>query len=181
MMDNEKRPRRRSVRLAEYDYAQIGAYFITVCVQGPKCLLGNVIVDRAELNPLGAAVEACWRSIPDHFQHVELDECVVMPNHVHGIVAIVSESRGTSRRPAAEGYGAPIAGSLATIVRSFKSASTKRVNEHRGTPGARFWQRSFYEHVIRNDDDLANIREYIDSNPARWEMDQLHVGKPSKW
>ena len=153
-MDNEKKPRRRSVRLAEYDYAQIGAYFITVCVHGHKCLLGNVIVDRVELSPLGAAVEACWRSIPDHFQHVELDEFVVMPNHVHGIVAIVSESPGSSCRPAAEGYG---------------------------TPGDRFWQRSFYEHVVRNDDDLANIREYIDTNPARWEMDHLHPGKPSKW
>jgi len=94
-----------------------------------------------------------------------------MPDHLHGIVII--HNTGTARRaPTPERFGKPAAGSLPTIIRSFKSAATKRINAYRGTPGTQVWQRGFFEHVVRNREDLNRIREYILNNPARWELDR---------
>ena len=108
-----------------------------------------------------------------HFAHVELDVSVVMPNHIHGII-ILNESVGATHASPlrnARGIG-QVPGSLSAIVGSFKSASSRRINQLRGTPGTPVWQRGFYDHVIRNDEDLARIREYIATNPLRWSLDE---------
>ena len=96
-----------------------------------------------------------------------------MPNHVHGIVRIAedgrSRSRGTAcRAPTMERFSYPVRGSLPTIIRSFKSSATKRINEVRSTPGAPVWQRNYYERVVRNERELDAIRQYIVDNPAKW-------------
>ena len=124
------------------------------------------------INRIGQIVADEWWKTPVLRPNIELDEFVVMPNHFHGIVAIV-EGRGTARRaPTPERFGTPVSGSLPTIVRSFKSAVTSHVNTLRGIPGASPWQRNYHEHVIRNENDLHRIREYIQTNPLRWELDR---------
>ncbi|GAB4524986.1 MAG: hypothetical protein OHK0046_40260 [Anaerolineae bacterium] len=118
------------------------------------------------LSTLGCVIEECWEVIPDHFPHVNLDAFIIMPNHLHGIVLIED-----SAQPSVEAFARPAAGSLATIMRSFKSAATTKINRIRQTPGQGVWQRNYYEHVIRNQTDLDRIRTYIMAKLARWEED----------
>src|SRR3990172_2517269 len=123
--------RRRSIRLRAYDYRSPGAYFVTVCTHGRKCLL-----DGREIRE---AVAATWRQIPQHFPHARIDEFVVMPNHVHGIICITSDAhrRNVGAQHAAPLQRAPAVtpGSLGAILRAFKAATTNRINEMRKTPG----------------------------------------------
>jgi REP element-mobilizing transposase RayT len=124
------------------------------------------------LNDEGRMVQSIWGELPQHFPNIELDAFVAMPDHVHGIIWITNIGRGTAcRAPTVERFGHPVSHSLPTIIRSFKSTVTKRVNERRGTPSIPVWQRNYHEHIIRNDVKLNRIREYIMSNPAQWETD----------
>jgi len=167
--------RRRSIRLPEYDYTQPGAYFVTICTHRHACLFGDVVDSIVHLSAWGKIADQCWRDIPDHFDHVVLDEWVVMPNHIHGILLfhpIVGATHASP--PQTDVPRGPIPGSLGAVVGSFKSAVTKRVNEMRGTPGTPLWQRNYYEHVIRNERTLNAIRQYIADNPARWALDRYH-------
>jgi putative transposase len=164
--------RRRSIRLPDYDYTTPGAYFVTLCTQEKRCLFGDVVAGQMQLNKAGIIVMQCWREIPEHFPYVELDEFVVMPNHVHGILVFHENCRGIAcYAPTAAGFGKMVSGSLPTVIRSFKSAVTRGINKMRRTPSLPVWQRSFYEHVIRKKEDLAVIREYIANNALRWEFD----------
>lgn len=167
---------RRSLRLLGYDYTSAGAYFVTICTQRKECLFGEIADGVMRLNEAGRVAEQCWREIPTHFPHTELDEWVVMPNHVHGIIWI--NGRDTACRvPTMEQFGKPVSGSVSTIIRSFKSAVTKHINILHNTPGENIWQRNFYERIIRDEAELNGIREYIHSNPALWETDDLHVSR----
>jgi putative transposase len=166
---------RRSIRLTDYDYSQEGAYFVTICAHSHKCLFGKIVDGVMRLNRFGNVVNKCWLEIPHHFPNMEIDTFIIMPNHFHGIVAIVDNRRGTACRAPTkmiERFGKPTTCSLPTIVRSFKSAATKRINVVRGTPGARLWQSNYYEHVIRNETDLNDIRQYLLDNPVKWDMDE---------
>jgi REP element-mobilizing transposase RayT len=171
--------RRQSIRLRDYDYSSPGAYFVTVCSQGRRCVFDAPKTRRL----LGET----WRQIPDHFPNARTDEFVVMPNHVHGIISIL-EGDGQSarqvllrRRGVGAQHAAPLPGpgvrpfvqpgSLGAIVRSFKAAAARRINQARGTPGARVWQRSYYEHVVRDEKELQRAREYIALNPLKWQLD----------
>ncbi len=195
-----ERHHRRSIRLAGYDYTGQGAYFVTLCTHEREPLFGQVVAGEMVLNEWGAIVQQCWQAIPHHFLHTRLDEFVVMPNHVHGIIWIVDDvgvGASSSGVPGASGMGemvgathasplpgvgrtasdapcGPKRGSIGAIVGSFKSAVTKRINEARGTPGAPLWQRNYYEHIIRNDRALALIRRYIRENPQRWHLDRYN-------
>ncbi|MBM3596570.1 MAG: transposase [Alphaproteobacteria bacterium] len=176
-------PRRRSLRLDGYDYKQAGAYFVTICTHGREFLLGAAAGGDIVLTDSGRIVQACWDDIPQHFPHADVDAVVVMPNHVHGILVIgdVGARHGVPLRSSVrQGFAKPISGTLATIVRSFKSAATKRINELRRTPGAPVWQRNYYEHVIRNDAALVRIRDYIAANPAKWPEDRENPQAPCK-
>jgi putative transposase len=157
---------RRSTRLPEYDYASPGAYFVTVCAHARGCAFEEPEVRRA--------VEEVWGQIPGHFANVRLDEFIVMPNHVHGILWIVETSvvgaQHAAPLPASRAPRAK-AGSLGAIVRSFKAAACKRVNEIRATRGTPLWQRNYYERVIRDGDELGRSREYILHNPLGWDFD----------
>ncbi|MFA4901575.1 MAG: YraN family protein [Desulfobaccales bacterium] len=162
---------RKSARLAEYDYSQQGTYFVTVCVQNREGLLGRILNREMRLNQAGIAVARWWKELEKKFLSVKIDEYyVVMPNHFHGIV-FISEPSG----PDVEGghAGPP----LQRIVQWFKTMSTNEyihgVKEHGWKPfKGLLWQRSFYEHVIRNDEALNRIREYIKYNPQRWDLDR---------
>ena len=164
--------KRRSIRLQGYDYSQAGAYFVTICTQNRQCLFGNIVDGEMVLNEYGSVIRTCWVEIPVHFSETKLDLFVVMPNHVHGIVWL--NGRGTACRAPTTGeqFGKPVSGSLPAMIRSFKSAVTKQINEMCNTPGAKLWQRNYYEHIIRNNNELNRIREYITHNPARWDMDR---------
>jgi len=168
---------RRSIRLNDYDYSQEGAYFVTICTHRHKFLFGKIVDSAIQLNRLGNVVNKCWLEIPHHFPNAEVDAFVIMPNHIHGIVSIVDNCRGTACRAPTEKFGRPAPNSLPTIIRSFKSAVTKRINSLRQTPGARLWQRNYYEHVIRNETDLNDIRQYILDNPVKWDMDEENANR----
>jgi len=164
---------RRSIRLKEYDYSKSGAYFVTICTQNRECIFGEIADGQMILNDAGQIVQIVWDEIPKHIDHVELDQFAIMPNHIHGIIVLHDGCRGTACcAPTYQRFGTLIAGSLPTIIRSFKSAITKRINESHKTTGQKMWQRNYYEHVIRNEDELNEIRQYIIDNPVKWDTDE---------
>ena len=184
---------RRSIRLREYDYAQAGAYFITICTHQREHLFGEIVDGVMQLNEFGVIAQEEWQKTALIRSEIELGEFVIMPNHFHGIIWIV-DGRGTARRapttrraptgvlgetsadftPTYEQFGKPVVGSIPTIVRAFKSAVSRRINLARCTPGKPVWQRNYWEHIIRDEKDLTNAQAYILNNPARWESDELH-------
>lgn len=160
---------RRSIRLKDYDYSQAGAYFITVCTYNRGCLFGDVVNGEMQLNDCGRVVEREWVNTANIRKNIELGVYVVMPNHFHGIMIL---RRGIARyAPTSGRFGKMAPGSLSAIVRSFKSAATRRINGLRGTPGTPVWQRNYYEHILRNGAELNEIREYVANNPLKWELD----------
>lgn len=164
--------RRRSIRLQEYDYRQNGAYFITICTHNRVELFGTIAEQDIRLNDWGKIAEMCWQEIPEHFPRVELDEFVFMPNHLHGIIVLADNVGARHVVPLqGEEFGKPTSGSVATIVRSFKAAVSKRIRKSSRLADERIWQRNYYEHVIRDEKSLNSIRQYIQANPANWESD----------
>jgi putative transposase len=156
--------RRKSPRIAGYDYTSPGIYFVTLCAAAGQCVFGEVVGGVVRLNDIGRTVAQCWESTPRHFLTVELDLYVVMPNHVHGLLALTDTADApSSNRPRP---------TVHTVVGAFKSAATRQVNILRDTPGAPLWQRAYYEHVVRTDQGLERIRAYIAGNPAKWELDE---------
>jgi REP element-mobilizing transposase RayT len=154
---------RRSVRLHGYDYRQGGVYFVTICTQGRLPVLSTVTDGAIQLLPLGEIVSRTWLWLEQQYGYISLDAFVIMPNHLHGILAI-HEQTDIRTKP------------LGSLVGAFKTVSTKAVNERRKTPGEGFWQRSFYEHIVRAEADLDRIRTYIADNPARWADDEEYMG-----
>jgi putative transposase len=162
---------RKTLRLRDYDYSQ-GAYFVTICAARRKCLFGKIIDGKMKLSQEGQIVREEWQETAVRRPYLRFDEFVVMPNHFHAVL-IVEIEQGTARRaPTREKFGAPIPGSLPSILRSFKAAVARRISPMLKPPGTAIWQRGFYEHVIRNDESLNCIREYIRNNPLLWELDR---------
>ncbi len=166
----ESNKNRRSIRLKNYDYSKPGYYFLTICSFKKRCLFGKIEGNQVLLSQIGKVIEKCWNDIPRHFPTTAMDQCTVMPKHIHGILVINRFRRGEAclaPTPDEE----PKTG-LSNIVASFKSAVSKRVNELRGTQGESVWQRNYYEHVVRDEGDLYKIREYISNNPLQWALDE---------
>lgn len=185
------RHHRCSIRLRGYDYSQKGAYFVTICTQKRELFLQNEDVGRMVTN--------VWRQLESKYPQIRLDEFVVMPNHIHGII-VIDVVVGADQRVGADlrvcpndvgGMGKgehagspqqrpPEQGSpqhaLGSIIQWFKTMTTNyymrgiRNNAWRPFPG-RFWQRNYYERIIRNENEMNRIREYITGNPARWDWD----------
>jgi REP element-mobilizing transposase RayT len=151
-------PSRRRQRLASYDYSAPGFYFVTLCIQDRLPLLGKVVCGQMHRSPAGKMVAAVWGEIPDRSPGVELDTLIVMPDHLH---AIVSLSGGTY--------------SLSEIVHHLKSRTTAQyalgVRQHGWPPfPGTLWQRGFFDRVIRDEEELNRLREYILQNPMRWSL-----------
>ena len=170
---------RKSIRLQGYDYSQDGAYFITVCTHNRVPLFGEIVDGVMALNTAGQIVEKCWCAIPEHFPQVTLDEFVVMPNHVHGIITIgttvgvnnvgANDYLPQPPRPLQHGTSRTIG----SMVRGFKIGVTRWFRAN--TDIHAVWQRNYYEHIIRNEDAYLKIAEYIQTNPQRWEIDTYYV------
>lgn len=184
---------RQSIRLRQYDYSWPGAYFVTICVREKECVLGEIVNGEMQLSDWGRIVHTFWDAIPEHFPNVFIDGRVTMPNHMHAIINIDHDRRGAVAAPniAAPNIAAPFAENageetsplrptLGQIVAYYKYQTTKRINELRGTPGVPFWQRNYWEHVVRDDIDLNRIRQYIENNPLRWHEDQLNPIVPPR-
>ncbi len=167
-MPSDPKPHRRSIRLPNYDYAQPGAYFVTLVTSGREPLFGHIDTTGMHLNANGDVATACWQDLVDHYPNLSLDEFVVMPNHVHGLLFLTDPGRAGYKPAPTERYALP------EIVRGFKTFSARRVNELRGTQGIAVWQRNYYEHVVRDDAELDRVREYIRNNPAQWSLDKYN-------
>ena len=151
-------------------------YFITVCTRDRDCLFGDVVDGEMRLSPAGEIVRDEWVRSAAMRPRMTLDTFVVMPNHLHGIISLGNDPEmikagHVQRAPASERFGRPTSDSIPTIIRLFKSATTKRINESRSTPAEPVWQRNYHEHVIRSEESLNRIRQYIIDNPLRWEFD----------
>ena len=196
---------RKPNRLKGYDYSRAGCYFVTVCAQDRQCLLGESIDDEMVLNEAGKMVARWWCETENKFPQVELDEYVLMPKHFHGIVVIVgaelcvrqqhkdresNEYQRVRNQQRAENQqhkkqGGHTGPPLQEIIQWFKTMTTNEyINEvktGRFPPfEKRIWQRSFYDHVIRDDDELNRIREYIQNNPFQWALDEENPANQEK-
>jgi len=161
---------RKPNRWPGYNYSMPGWYFVTVCVKDFRCMLGTVIDREMRLNRLGIIVSETFKGIPNYYENVNLDEWIVMPNHLHGIIIVGNV--GTAHDNISKNrYGL-----LSKVIKSFKEASVKKAKKM----NIKFsWQRSFYDHVIGfNGYELQYIQEYIKNNPAKWKFDR---NKESVW
>jgi len=171
----------KSSRLAGYDYSQNGMYFVTICVKNREESLGEVRDGKMTLSDIGKAAERCWMQIPEHFTHVVLDIFQIMPNHIHGIIEINWNIIGTSSSVETQNFASlqkddayknkfgPQFKNLSLIIRGFKVGVKKYTTKNE----INFqWQPRFYDHIIRDEESLNKIREYIISNPETWERDR---------
>ncbi len=150
-------PERKSPRLIDYDYSTSGAYFVTICTDQRVHLFGEIHSDEMHLSSAGSIAYDCWKALPEHHAHITIDDFVVMPNHVHGILFLDGES-----------------GVLSTIVGSYKSGVSRRIRHAYQQPSLVLWQGRYHDHIIRNEQSLNKIREYIQYNPALWQQDKFY-------
>jgi REP element-mobilizing transposase RayT len=170
---------RRSIRLKGYDYAQAGAYFVTISTQGRACWFGELVDGQTRLNLAGEAINTMWLGLPKRFSGIAMDVHVVMPNHLHGIVWIKPVVGAQFIAPKNTNPGAinrvnpgaiNRAPSLGEIVRAFKAVTTRAIRQ---TVSAEFaWQRNYYERILRSEESLNRVRQYILDNPRRWAYDR---------
>ena len=149
---------RQSIRLNGYDYSRSGAYFITICTHEREHLFGDIVNETMELNIFGDIALSHWQQLEQHHSTIIMDELVVMPNHLHGI--IILESSIDYRK------------SISEIIRGFKTFSAKAINNERGVRGVPVWQRNYYDRIIRNELELDRVRQYIINNPRNWDADK---------
>ena len=175
-------PKRKQIRLRAYDYSAPGAYFVTICTHNRRCILSDITggagvldVPSVRLSPYGKIVAETLREIEKTYTWLALDRYVIMPNHIHILLRMEDRGPGNGRgtAPAWEtGDGpsrtpAPTNSRLAALISTMKRFTNKRC-------GAALWQRSYHEHVIRNENDYRQIWEYIDSNPVKWAEDRYY-------
>jgi REP element-mobilizing transposase RayT len=168
---------RRSLRLAGYDYSAPGMYFVTVCTEAKVALFGEIHGSGVKLNAAGDVVVGAWMEIPERFVGVQLDSFVVMPNHFHGVIFILSGGVGNTKSKDSDEGAASSAPTLGKIMRAFKSISAIRVNEVLGRKGRAVWQRNYFERIVRRGKDLDDVRRYIAENPERWGEDEENPEK----
>lgn len=187
---------RQSIRLKDFDYSQANAYFITICTQNRECLFGEINDGKMILNNVGTLVEEEWVRTANVRHYITLDAFIIMPNHVHGIIVfngrgtpvacpevtqintMLSKIQGTPPAcPYESKFGKGIPHSLPTIIGQFKSLATKQINTKWNVSGVKIWQRNYYEHIIRDEESLGKIREYIVNNPINWQEDEMNQNR----
>ena len=150
-------PQRKPTRIPNYNYASYNYYFVTICTYGKKCIFGA----PGNSNSFGKIAEECLRNIPNVYPQVFVDKCVVMPNHIHAILVF---GRGETDQALPN---------LSNVIGQYKMVVTKMI--HRLSPNMQIWQRSFHDHIIRNEKDYQKIWEYIDTNEIKWEEDCFYT------
>ena len=159
-------PERKKNRLEQYDYGQNGAYFVTICTKDRKSILCDIVGDGFPvLKPIGKIAQTVTEQIPVKYSAVRIDKHVIMPNHIHLLLSI--ENGGT-------GNPSPTVG---TVVGWYKYSITKQANRQYGTSGNKIFQRSYHDHIIRNEKDYAEIWVYIENNPKKWTLDRYYCEK----
>lgn len=187
---------RRSIRLNGYNYSQDGAYFVTLCIQNREPVLGNIQDQNMVLSKIGEIIQNSWLWLFDNYDYLVLDEWVIMPNHLHGIIIIRKhDNNGNRDIKKGNSFGCCRGGSrtaptetqiitkpsnqscksLGRIIVAFKTVSTKHVNIFCNSAGEVLWQRNYYEHIIRNQQEIDRIREYIRLNPFNWQSDENNL------
>ena len=158
-------PKRKIIRLQNYDYGQNGAYFITICTKDRQNFLGSIVGTDDPVRPfeidkskIGVIVEDCWNTINTAHENVKTDAFCIMPNHIHGII-LINNAVGQSRP------------TLQKIIQGFKSITTRLCFP---LGYKTIWQHSYYDHVIRNEEDYLQIWQYIEENPAKWAEDKYY-------
>ncbi len=182
MRYNPDKHHRRSIRLKEYDYSQTGAYFITICTQDRQCLFGEIVDNEMVLIDAGQMIQNVWNELPIYYPGVGINAFQIMPNHIHGIVIVGADPRvcpDNAGQPPKTGQPQGVAPtmSLPEVVQRFKTLTTKKyidgVKQNGWLPfPGKLWQRNYYEHIIRNENESIEIREYIINNPLQWEFDR---------
>jgi REP element-mobilizing transposase RayT len=177
-MEN-KLPCRKDLRLKQYDYSKAGYYFVTICTENKGSVLGIVVNGFMQLNAAGEMIKKWIMKLNSREENIKLDEFVIMPNHIHFILVIVGADPCVSPPGMTDIAGTHMGVPLHTIIQWFKTISTneyiKGVKDSQYRPfDKRFWQRNYYEHVIRKDNELQGIREYITNNPTKWELDKYY-------
>ena len=167
-MENKKElHKRKPTRLKNFDYSENGAYFLTVCTKNRKKILSTIVGEGSPLPNLlrcGEIVEELIKTIPDKYREITVDYYVIMPNHIHLLLSV--------RKDDGRGYPSP---TVDTVIGWMKYHATKEINKLRGTTGEKVFQRSFYDHIIRNRKDYEEIYKYIHENPMRWRFDKLYT------
>ncbi|MFH1359615.1 MAG: transposase [Candidatus Omnitrophota bacterium] len=170
---------RKQMRLKEYNYSTSGSYFVTICTKNRSCLFGDIVDKKIQLNVFGELVQSQWKQLSVRFQNIRLDDHVILPNHIHGIISVINivgaihELPLQQKNPNNRIYRRNML--LPKIIGYFKMNTSKLINQIRQRPGNPVWQRNYYEHIIRNDKDLNRIQTYIDQNINNWENDRNNV------
>lgn len=182
---------RKSIRLKKYNYSENGAYFITICTQNRGHLFGEILDNIIQLNPAGEMVQKWWLKLSEKFPEIKLDEYIIMPNHIHGIIQINVGAipcnrpihdqviQGENMVSPLQKYPIPNEyNGLGQYISWFKRMTTneyiRRINSNEFPPFEKsLWQRNYYEHIIRNNISLNQIRDYIIHNPKNWKTDEL--------
>ena len=169
-------PKRKSLRLQEYNYSSPGAYFVTICTHDRRCILSRITVGALHeapavslnLTEIGQIVKEVIEILPSRYPDLTVEHYVIMPNHIHLLLRFDAE-RALREAPLRAGESRSL---LAKAIGFLKMNSSKRA--HQKYPDLPLWQRSFHEHVIRNENDYREIWEYIDANPAKWAEDRYY-------
>ena len=149
--------RRNNMRLPYYDYSQYGCYFVTICTKNRNCLLSNIINGKVQLSEIGVMIEETLKNLLNDYPQSEFSNYVIMPNHLHFIWFNQDNVL------------------LSDLVRKLKGITAKKYREMMNNQiYESLWQRSFYEHIIRNEEDFLRIWEYIENNPFQWELDRFY-------
>ncbi len=154
-------------RLEGYNYSQSNYYYVTICTDNRKEQFGEIENNRMVFNCYGKIVNQQWQWLEKQYSYIKLDEYVLMPNHIHGVL-IINNSIRTGHDLSLHKIK-----SLSSLIGAFKTTSSKLI--HQKGLSDFTWQRSFHDHIIRNDKSLNNIREYIRNNPARWDNDEENI------
>ena len=147
-MENNK-PQRKNIRLKYYDYTTEGMYFITICIKDRKNILGNIKDEKIKLTETGEIVKKYIQTVEKIYKNIKVDEYIVMPNHIHIIIQVFNKNDI----------------SISRIVKQYKGYITKEI-------GQSIWQKSFYEHIIRSEEEYYVIKEYVKNNIINWQKDK---------
>jgi putative transposase len=162
-----------SSRLKDWDYSTPAWYYITICIKNMKCWFGEIKNGKVILNKIGKLVKDEWMRTKELRENVDLDYFIVMPNHLHGIIIINGSEIKRNVEPHRDAALQIVRNNLSDIIRGFKGSCTRQIHININRSFA--WQAKFYDHIIRNELDLFRIRNYIQNNPLKWEMNEYYT------